>query len=84
MRYWLLGLLLAVNTTKYVPDKTSKEGPQDVNLQVDHRHAHNYKQLLPKSHLQIIEDGGHIAYWACDTKLQRQMLKQLIEAGLPS
>ena len=49
-------------------------------MQVDHSHAQNYKTLLPKASLRIVENGGHMAYWACDEGQQKQALQQLLQS----
>ena len=36
---------------------------------------------MPGSHLQIVEDGGHFAYFGCDAKNRRKALKDLISSG---
>ena len=36
---------------------------------------------MPGSHLHIVEDGGHFAYFGCDAKNRRKALKDLISFG---
>ncbi len=36
---------------------------------------------MPRSHLQIVEDGGHFAYFGCDVENRRKALKDLISSG---
>ena len=62
----------------------NREGKQALRWlhtkQVNHSHAHNYKKLLPKASLRIIENGGHMAYWACNEDQQKQALQQLLQS----
>ena len=52
--------------------------------QVDSSHSENYKRLFPKASLKIIENGGHMAYWACDKAHQQEAFQQLLTSGLPA
>jgi len=54
------------------------------DLQVDLAHAHAFKRMLPEATLEVVEGGGHLAYWACDAERQRLAFTQLLQSGLPA
>lgn len=53
-----------------------------VQVPVDYAKAIN--RQLPHSSLQIVDDGGHHAYWVCDKDRQRLAVSRLIKLGLPA
>ena len=47
-------------------------------IQVDPVHAEALSKWLPSASLRIIEEGGHFAYWVCNSSHQKQALTQLL------
>ena len=41
-------------------------------------------RAIPGSHLHEVPNGGHFAYFSCDTATQRQALQDLLASALPA
>lgn len=52
-------------------------------MQVIVDYAKAFKRRVPHSSLEIVEGGGHHAYWVCDKEMQRLAISRLIKSGLP-
>ena len=49
-----------------------------------HEYALAFKREVPAAHLNVIEGGGHFAYFMCNATRQREALSQLVQKGLPA
>ena len=47
-------------------------------LQVPVVQSQAYKRMMPDSHLHIVKDGGHFAYYVGDAGRQREALSMLL------